>query len=45
MAGKGQAGGLEVDFHRFGGDVGSGDCEVNVVAFRVVGGRALGPED
>ena len=34
---------MDVDFG--GTDVGGGDCEGDVIAFRVDGGGALGPED
>ena len=41
VTGEGQAGGfeIEVDF----GDVGGGDCEVDVVLLGIAGGGSLGP--
>ena len=45
VAGEGQGVGLEVEFEGLVGDVGGGDCEVNVITFRVTGGGALGPDN
>ena len=45
FAGEGQGSRLQVDFGGFGGHIRGGDCERDVVAFGIVGGGALGPED
>lgn len=45
MAREGEGGGFEVDFEGFGRDVGGSDCEEDVVAFIIMLGGALGPDD
>ena len=43
VAAEGEGGGFQVDFEGFGGDVGGGDGEVDVISLGVGGRGALGP--
>ena len=45
MASEGEGGWLEVDFEGFGRDIGGSNCEEDVVAFFIMLGGALGPDD